>query len=110
MLVLPTTVDAEYVRQVSVLSFLTHGSLVGGSQRIIAHGVLRLGAVFPMHFMPKFHSDRTGNVMLHVETLVPLRITQATLLGIQHGKALLVHRGERIWSLVCLRTTCWISL
>ena len=46
--------------------------------------------------MPEFHSDLTGKVVLHVEMLVPLRVTQATLLGIQHGKVLLVHCGERI--------------
>jgi hypothetical protein len=85
MLVLPAAVDKEYIHQVSVLSCLMHGSLVGGSQRIVAHGVLGLGAVFPEHFMPEFHSAGTGNVVLHVETLVPLHVTQATLLGIQHG-------------------------
>ncbi len=46
--------------------------------------------------MPEFHSDGTGNIMARVEMIVPLRVTQATLLGIQHGKALLVHCGERI--------------
>ncbi len=40
MLVLPAAVDEEYIRQVLVLSCLMHGSLVGGSQRIVAHGVL----------------------------------------------------------------------
>ncbi len=84
MLVLPAAVDKEYIHQVSVLSCLTHGSLVGGSKRVVANGVLQLGAVLPEHFMPKFHSDGMGNVVLHVETLVPLRVTQATLLGIQH--------------------------
>ncbi len=85
MLVLSVAVDEEYICQVLVLSCLTHGSLVGGSQHVVAHGVLQLGAVFPEHFMPKFHSNRTGNVMSRVEMLVPLRVTQATLLGIQHG-------------------------
>ncbi len=85
MLMLPTAVDEEYLCQVLVLSCLMHGSLVGGSQRVVAHGVLRLGAVFPEHFMPKFHFNGTGNVVSRVETLVPLRVTQATLLGIQHG-------------------------
>jgi hypothetical protein len=46
--------------------------------------------------MPEFHSDGMGNVVAHVKTLVPLQVTQATLLGINHGKALLVHRGKRI--------------
>ncbi len=46
--------------------------------------------------MPEFDSDGTGNVVAHVEMLVPLHVTQATLLGIQHGKALLVHCGKRI--------------
>jgi hypothetical protein len=46
--------------------------------------------------MPEFHSDGMGNVMSRVEMLVPLRVTQATLLGIQHGSALLVHHGKRI--------------
>jgi hypothetical protein len=82
---LPAAVDEEYIRQVLVLSCLTHDSLVGGSQRVIAHGVLQLGAVFLKHFMPEFHSNGMGNVMLRVETLVPLHVTQATLLGIQHG-------------------------
>ncbi len=82
MLVLPPAVDKEYICQVSVLSCLTHGSLVGGSQRVVAHGVLRLGAVLPEHFMPEFHSDGMGNVMSRVEALVPLRVAQATLLGI----------------------------
>ncbi len=85
MLVLPSTVDQEYICQVLVLSCLTHGSLVSGSQRVLAHGMLQLGTVFPNHFMPEFHSNGTGNVMSCVETLVPQRVTQATLLGIQHG-------------------------
>jgi hypothetical protein len=46
--------------------------------------------------MPEFHSNGMGNVLAHVEMLVPLRVTQATLLGIQHGKTLLVHCGKRI--------------
>jgi hypothetical protein len=46
--------------------------------------------------MPEFHYDGTGNVVARVEKLVPLGVTQATLLGIQHGKALLVHCGKRI--------------
>ncbi len=40
MVVLPPATDEEYIRQVSVLSCLTHGSLVSSSQRGIAHGVL----------------------------------------------------------------------
>ncbi len=52
--------------------------------------------------MPKFHSNRMGNVVVHVETLIPLRVTQATLLGIQHNKALLVHCGKRILVLALL--------
>ncbi len=78
-------VDKDYIRQVSVLSCLTHGSLVSGSWRVVAHGVLQLATVFPEHFMPEFHSNGTGNVMSRVETLAPLCVTQATLLGIQHG-------------------------
>jgi hypothetical protein len=85
MFVLSAVVDEDYKCQVLVLSCLTHGSLVGGSQRVITHGVLRLGAVFSEHFMPEFHSNGMGNVMSHVEMLVALRVTQATLLGIQHG-------------------------
>ncbi len=46
--------------------------------------------------MPKFHSNGMGNVVARVEMLIPLRVTQATLLGIQHDKALLVHHGKRI--------------
>jgi hypothetical protein len=46
--------------------------------------------------MPEFHYNGTDNVVACVETLVPLRVTQTTLLGIQHGKALLMHRGKRI--------------
>jgi hypothetical protein len=40
MVVLPPTVDKEYIRQVLVLSCLTLGSLVGSSQCVVAHGVL----------------------------------------------------------------------
>jgi hypothetical protein len=46
--------------------------------------------------MPEFHSDGMGNAVARVETLVPLHVTQATLLGIQHGKALLEHCGKMI--------------
>ena len=37
-----------------------------------------------------------GNVVLHIEMLVPLCIGQSPLLGIQYGKVLLVHCGERV--------------
>ncbi len=46
--------------------------------------------------MPKFHSNVMGNVMARVEMLIPLCVTQATVLGIQHGKALLLHCSEGI--------------
>jgi hypothetical protein len=46
--------------------------------------------------MPEFHSNGTGNIMSRFEMLVPLHVTQATLLGIQHGLALLVHHGKRM--------------
>jgi hypothetical protein len=53
--------------------------------------------------MLEFHSNGTGNLVGCVETLVPLHVTQATLLGIQHGKALLVHCGKRILVLGLLK-------
>jgi hypothetical protein len=44
--------------------------------------MLLLGAVFPQYFVPEFHYDGVGNVVASVETLIPLRVTQATLLVI----------------------------
>jgi hypothetical protein len=60
--------------------------------------------------MPEIHSDGTGDVLVHVGTLVPLRVIQATLLGIQHGKALLVNCGKRILILSLLEDHRSISL
>jgi hypothetical protein len=39
MLVLPAAIDEEYICQLLVLSCLMHGSFVGGSQCVVAHGV-----------------------------------------------------------------------
>jgi hypothetical protein len=46
--------------------------------------------------MPEFYSDGTGNIVVCVEMLIPLHVAQATLLGIQHGNALLMHCGKGI--------------
>ena len=56
----------------------------------------QLGAVFPQHFMSKFHSDGTCNFVTRVKTFIPLGVRQTPLLGVEYRKVLLVNRSKRV--------------
>ena len=56
----------------------------------------QLGAVFTQHFVSKFHSDGTGNVILRIKTFIPLGVQQTPLLGVKHRKVLFVYRSKRV--------------
>jgi len=63
---------------------LKHGNPSAVVSTIVGVVDLLLVIQFDGHILCRL-KVRLGNVMSRVEMLVPLRVTQATLLGIQHG-------------------------